>query len=159
MIELLKKNIKAELTIIGCTPPEKFNHPNINIIPFINKNEPGGQKQLMEIYSNSHFLILPTRFDCTPIVFCEASAFGLPVLCANTGGVEGHIKEGVNGYLIDYNDTGSGYAKKIIELFEDKEKYQALVLSARKLYNDELNWHKWADTLEVKLKQVGVNFS
>ena len=154
MIALLKNNINTELTVIGCLPPPEFNHPKLKVIPFINKNESDGQKQLIEFYSSSHFLILPTRFDCTPIVICEASAFGLPVLCSNTGGVAGHVKENVNGFLIDFNDTGKAFSLKIIEILNTPGKYKNICISARALYENELNWDKWSDSLEIKLKDL-----
>ncbi len=143
LLELQKRNINAKLTIVGCTPPEPIQNDRLTIIPFIDKNSKEGLKMLWELFSSHHFFILPTRFDCTPIVFCEASAFGLPILSANTGGVEGHIKEGINGFLIPYDDKGETYAQKIVEIFTDKEKYQALCRSARDHYEQQLNWESW----------------
>ncbi|UCD91028.1 MAG: glycosyltransferase, partial [Desulfobacterales bacterium] len=37
-IELLKMGIDAELTICGITPPSGFEHPNMNVIPYLDKN-------------------------------------------------------------------------------------------------------------------------
>lgn len=141
---LLKKDVNASLTIVGCLPDEPTDHEKLTIIPFLNKNTPQGLKKLEELYLSHSFFILPTRFDCTPIVFCEASAFGLPILSANTGGVAGHIEENVNGFLIDYDDNGELYAKKIEELWGDKKKYLELKKSARDLYDKKLNWDSWA---------------
>lgn len=145
-LEILKRNgLKASLTIVGCTPEQEINDADITIIPFLNKNTSEGAKELQRLYLSHHFFILPTRFDCTPIVYCEASAFGLPVISSDTGGVRGHITEGRNGFLIDYNDRGALYAEKIMQVFNDKTVYRNLCVSARDEYEQRLNWKSWAE--------------
>lgn len=150
LLELLNIGIDAELTIVGCNPPEKFKHPKIHVIPFINKNSDDGMQKLYEIFLSHDFLILPTRFDCTPIVICEASAFALPAIVTNTGGVAGHLKEGENGYLIDFNDKGKGYALKIAEIIKDKTAFNNLKKNTREEFEKHLNW----DHYGLELKQI-----
>ena len=145
LIELQKLNIEASLTVVGCVPPEKARSiRGLQFVPYLNKNNPSDLIKMQELFLQADFLILPTRFDCTPIVFCEASAFGLPSLCSDTGGVRGHITEGINGYLFDYYDNGEGYAKKIIEILRKPEEYAELRKSSRNYYEEKLNWHNWA---------------
>lgn len=148
---LLKNNINATLTVVGCLPPNEIKQKGLTIIPFVDKNSKEGIKQLWELYLSHHFFILPTRFDCTPIVFCEASAFGLPILSANTGGVAGHIIEGENGFLIDYNDVGIAYAEKIMSVISSPSDYKKLRISTRKYYDDYLNWEAWAQTITSEI--------
>lgn len=144
MNELVKMGFDARLTVCGCEPPSKIKNERLTIIPFINKNTRDGRKKLEELFLSHTFFILPTRFDCTPIVYCEASAYALPILSANTGGVAGHITENINGFLIDYNDTGKAYAKKIAEVLADKNRYEALCKTTREEYDTRLNWEKWS---------------
>lgn len=151
---LLKNGIKAHLTIVGCQPETPINHNHITIIPFLNKNSKEGLKKLEELFLEHSFFILPTRFDCTPIVFCEASAYALPILSSNTGGVAGHVKENINGFLISYEDKGESYAKKVIELWNNKEEYHKLTLSTRALFDKELNWQVWANHFDAAIKQI-----
>lgn len=145
---LLEQGYNVSLTVLGCIPPDEFNHPKIKVIPFIDKNDAKGQEELNHIYKQHHFLILPTRFDCTPIVINEASAFGMPSIIANTGGVAGHLKENKNGFLINYDDKGKGYAAAIENLINHPQEYLNLRIETRKLYDDLLNWNTW--TLEFK---------
>lgn len=152
LLKLLEQNVNASLTVVGCEPPEPIHHERLKIIPFINKNSESGLKELWDLFLSHHFFILPTRFDCTPIVFCEASAFGLPVLSANTGGVEGHIKEGVNGFLIPYEDQGELYAKKIVEVIHDRDAYKRLCESSRDHYESTLNWKHWAEEFKKEVE-------
>lgn len=151
---LHQKGINATLTIVGCEPENTLDYKDITIISFLNKNTDDGLRKLESLFLSHTFFILPTRFDCTPIVFCEASAYALPILSANTGGVGGHIKEGVNGFLISHEDQGEGYTNKIIELFKDKSTYNQLCLSTRKHYDDYLNWQSWVNSFEKATKFI-----
>jgi glycosyltransferase involved in cell wall biosynthesis len=151
---LTTKFSNIELTVLGCEPPEYVNHPGVKKIPFIDKNSPQGMEKLTVIFKQHHFMILPTRFDCTPIVINEASAFGIPCLVARTGGVEGHLEEGVNGFTIDYNDIGEGYATKIEEIIQSPNTYLSLAKSTRKAYEERLNWDSWREQLK---KVLGIN--
>jgi glycosyltransferase involved in cell wall biosynthesis len=148
MNELIKLGLDATLTVCGCTPPEEIKNERLTVIPFLNKNSEEGRKELEKLFLSHTFFILPTRFDCTPIVFCEASAYALPILSANTGGVGGHISEGKNGYLIDYNDKGPAYAAKITEILNEPGRYAELSKSSREEYDQRLNWKTWGETFE-----------
>lgn len=143
--QLHDKGYAVSLTVLGCIPPPDIKHQHMRVIPFIDKNSEAGQTEMFEIYKANHLLLLPTRFDCSPIVINEASAFGMPALVANSGGVAGHLKHNVNGFLIDYNDTGAAYARRIEELIQSPKRYVELRKSSRKLYEAELNWKHWTD--------------
>ncbi|MBK7669454.1 MAG: glycosyltransferase family 4 protein [Sphingobacteriaceae bacterium] len=154
MNELVKMGFDAKLTVCGCTPPEEIKNERLTIIPFINKNTEEGRKKLEELFLSHTFFILPTRFDCTPIVYCEASAYALPILSANTGGVAGHISEGKNGFLIDYNDTGKAYAQKISDILSEKGAYELLCKTTREEYDKHLNWSKWSESFKETVKKL-----
>ena len=149
--QLIEKGYDVELTVLGCVPPSHYVHPKMKVIPFIDKNSVDGQQQMKTIYKEQHILILPTRFDCTPIVINEASAFGIPSLIANSGGVGGHLKENINGFLIPYEDKGGQYSKKIEELINNPSYYLNLRKQTRKLYEEQLNWQHWTDEFEKLL--------
>jgi glycosyltransferase involved in cell wall biosynthesis len=85
-------------------------------------------------------------------VYCEASSYGVPVLSANTGGVAGHIAEGVNGFLIPFEDQGVAYADKIEAILSNPSSYEALRISTRNYYEQKLNWDKWsAEFIKIAL--------
>jgi len=151
---LKKKGIDVSFTIMGCNPPERYKNDQVTIIPFLDKNSEEGQEKMKEVYSTHHLLLLPTRFDCTPIVINEASAFGIPSLVANSGGVSGHLIEGKNGFLLPYDDQGDGYAKLIESLIDDPNKYADLRLSSRKIYEEELNWDHWRISVQNVINEL-----
>lgn len=137
--------IKTKLVVCGCEPPEEFNHPYMEVIPFLNKNIPEQSKRFVDLLSTTHFLVLPTRADCSLIVACEANAYGIPVITTDTGGVADVVKNGVNGYCLPYNAKSDAYAKTIAELYADKDKYNEMVSTCRQEYEENLNWDKWAE--------------
>jgi len=142
-IELNKMGIDATLTVCGCVPPAELKHEKLKIVPFIDKNVPDGFKQFSALFMQADFFILPTRFEGFGIVFCEASAFGVPSIASNTGGVSSAITEGKNGFLLPPGATGAEYAWLIASVFNDDEKYNKLVRSSRELFESELNWKSW----------------
>jgi glycosyltransferase involved in cell wall biosynthesis len=147
------KGLKVKLTVLGTEPPPGIQHPDLEIVPFIDKNDPGSSARFFSLYSEHHFVILPTRFDCTPIVICEASAFAVPSIVADTGGVRGHLEDGVNGHLIRYDDQGEGYAAVIERLMENEDEYARLRTTSRKLYEERLNWDHWSSAIATAMEQ------
>lgn len=137
--------IEARLIVCGCIPPAEYQHSHMEVIPFLNKNLPEDHKKFIHLLSTSHFLILPTRADCSLLVACESNAYGMPAIATATGGVPDVVIDGVNGYCLPYQAPGSEYAKLIAEVFNDKGRYHQLILSSRNKYEQELNWDKWAE--------------
>ncbi len=152
---LCEKNIDTKLIVCGCVPPANFVHPNLTIIPFLNKNKPDEHAAFLDLLINAHFLILPTRADCSLIVASEANAYGMPVITTETGGVPYVVRDCVNGYCLPYNADAEMYATLLSELFFDKEKYHELILTSRKRFEEELNWDKWAENL-LRLYQTKI---
>ena len=89
---------------------------------------------------------MPTRAECAGIVFCEASAFGVPSITTNTGGVSTNVQDGINGFALPPEATATDYAEKIEELFFDDAAYRQLIKNSRKKFEEELNWEHWGKT-------------
>jgi glycosyltransferase involved in cell wall biosynthesis len=137
---LLRQGVPAKLTIVGCTPPPDAARPGIRVIPFLDKNQPAERATLDALYADAHFLFVPTRRECYGIVFCEAAAFGVPVLSTDTGGVSGIVRDGVSGFLLPPEAPGAEYAKLLAELFESPDRYRSLREASRAAYDERLNW-------------------
>jgi glycosyltransferase involved in cell wall biosynthesis len=141
--ELHRLGLPAELTVVGCRPPAGAHARGLNVIPFINKNNPEGRAQLERLFMTSDFFLLPTRAECFSIALCEASAYGLPVLSTQTGGLPELIREGQNGFSFPLEARGDKYAAKIFDAYRNAEAYQALRISSREEYEKRLNWDAW----------------
>ncbi|HEU4717797.1 MAG TPA: glycosyltransferase family 4 protein [Bacteroidia bacterium] len=153
--ELNRMGIKTELTVCGCVPPAKVSHPALRIIPFLDKRDPVQMQQFSAMMMATDFLLLPTRAECFGIVFCEASAYGVPSVSTLTGGVSGAIRENVNGILLPYEAAGKEYAMKIAESWSRENSYSELCVSSRKLFETELNWDAWALKVKSLMQRSG----
>jgi glycosyltransferase involved in cell wall biosynthesis len=154
LLALEELGIAAELIVCGCIPPEKFTHKNMTVIPFLDKNDERQREEINKLFVKSDFLLLPTRGDCTPIVFCEANAFGLPIITTETGGVPGIVKEGENGFMLPMSARGADYAGLIAKIYQDDARYTELVKSSRAAFDDKLNWDAWGATTKSLLSEM-----
>ncbi len=158
------KKLKSEgfpcaLTIIGSTPPEMPEEDeNLTIIPFLDKSKPEHLERLCGILYHSHFLILPTEFDAFGIVFCEASAYGVPSIAADVGGVSQPVRKGKNGFLLPSTASAEDYAEKIQSVFSDREGYLKLRASSRQEYETRLNWNVWGEKVNRILEETVENY-
>ncbi|WP_373479524.1 glycosyltransferase family 4 protein [Geminocystis sp.] len=150
---LIRFGIDVELVIVGAIPTNAVNDSRIVTIPFLNKNKPSDYKKYVNLFRQSHFLISPTRADCSPLVFSEANAYGVPAITTNIGGIPDLIKEGINGYTLPLSASGDKYAQLILDIFNDQKTYKLLIESSRKEYETRLNWDVWAQQIHSIMAQ------
>jgi glycosyltransferase involved in cell wall biosynthesis len=140
--ELNSMGLTTELTIVGCHPKTDELLPSfVKVIPFIDKSTSSGIKKINQLFTDTHFLILPTIADCTPHVFAEANSFGVPSLSTNVGGIASIIQENLNGKTFSPSSGISEYCNYIIALMENYRNYKELALSSFHQYQSRLNWN------------------
>jgi glycosyltransferase involved in cell wall biosynthesis len=149
---LLEKGYDVTLIVCGCVPPVK--HTKMTVLPFLNKNNETDNKRINQLLMESHILFVPTRADCTPIVFCEANAFGIPVITTNTGGIPSIVEDGVNGYALPYSASANDYALCIQSLLDNREKLKEMSKMSRDRYDSELNWDSWGEKIKPILTNM-----
>lgn len=154
LMELQTCGLNARLVVCGCVPPNRFRHPKIEVIPYLSKHNPGERRRLSQLYLTANFFLFPTVAEAYGIVLCEASAHGLPSLARDTGGVSGAVRDGENGYLLPPDAEGKHYAAKILEILQDRAKYDELVLNSRMAYEERLNWDAWGRAVKTVFERV-----
>lgn len=107
---------------------------------FLRKSEPKEFNTLLSLYKTSHFLFVPSLAEAYGLVFCEASAYGLPSVTHKLGGMATIVKDGENGKLFNLGTSPELFADYIENMFHDKEKYSSLAINSRKRYDEYLNW-------------------
>jgi glycosyltransferase involved in cell wall biosynthesis len=133
--------LNTELTLVGCQPPDQEPLPNyVKSLGFINKSTSEGKAKLYQLMAETHFLILPSIADCTPVVFCEANSLGVPCISRKVGGIPTMIKDDLNGKLFDKDCHFTAYCEYIINTFTNYTQYKDLALSAFHEYESRLNW-------------------
>ena len=148
---LYEKGYPVELQVIGCTP--NIQESFVKIIPFLNKNNPEDLYQIQQHLLNSHFLFVPTRADCTPIAFCEAAGYGLPVISTDTGGVSATVDSEKTGILLPIEANAIDFAEKIKLYLDCPKDIEQLSQSSIRKYKNELNWVTWGE----KIKDIILN--
>jgi glycosyltransferase involved in cell wall biosynthesis len=152
---LHSKGIPTELHLLGSKPDDNRNLPSyVKAHGFVSKETKAGKQLIHELIHSSHFLILPTMADCTPIVFAEFNSYGIPCLTTKVGGIPTVIKDGKNGKLFDRDAPAEDYADYIKSLFDNYQDYKKLAYSSYKEYTERLNWQKSGEKMMEVLKKV-----
>jgi len=141
--------LQVELKIIGCKPPADITLPdNVQAIGYVDTSTPAGQNAYRAHLAQAHFLILPTRADCSPRILYEAGAMGLPSLTTNVGGIASIVHAGVNGNLFpsgeDYVDPA---ARFIQEAMQTASGYQELAIRTAEYHKENQLWEKSVDQI------------
>lgn len=140
--QLNNMGIKTELIIVGCIPHINEALPEfVKIIEFIDKSQPSGFKKINQLFTEAHFLILPTTADCTPHVIAEANSFGVPAISTNVGGLATLIHDELNGKIFSLDANISDYCNYISTLMTNYKDYKQLVISSFHEYQYRLNWN------------------
>ncbi|HEV2146521.1 MAG TPA: glycosyltransferase family 4 protein [Longimicrobiaceae bacterium] len=145
LLRLLERGCDAELTVVGCTAPPGVSHPRVRVIPFLNKQVPEERARFERLWKEADFFVLPTRAEAAGVVFCEASAHGIPSIATHTGGVPSLVVDGRNGYTLPYDAGGEEYARVIAGIAAEPERYARLCETSREEYERRLNWDAWGE--------------
>jgi glycosyltransferase involved in cell wall biosynthesis len=135
-----RMGIPTELSIIGCTPKLEREHRRVRTLGLLDKNSPVDKELLLTTLSQSHFLVVPSLAECYGMVYAEASAYGLPSVACAVGGVSTVVREGRNGLLFPPNVDGQHMAERIGSIWSDEVAYATLARSARRDFEERLNW-------------------
>jgi alpha-maltose-1-phosphate synthase len=151
---LIKQNIKILLNIVGCTVPEEFRRSYIKNYTYLDKNLAEDFIKLRELYIESHFFMGFSKAEMYGIVFCEAAAYGLPVVAFSVGGISDIVINEKTGILLDKETNPELFASKIIELISDSLKYKSMSDEAFRRYKELLNWDAFTKTLKCRLDNI-----
>lgn len=151
--ELNRQGLRTELTVVGCRPGGS-KPPFVKFTGFLRKSDRTELERLKSLFRYAHFLILPTRAEAMGVIFCEASAFALPSLATNVGGVTAVVKEDRNGKLFSPEDDAPAYCSYVTSLFEDYRRYRDLALSAFNEYRTRLNWDTAGATVAGHMREL-----
>ena len=104
--------------------------------------------ELPEIYRRATAFVMPSRADYHAgsvegfgIVYLEASASGLPVVAARSGGAAEAILENETGLLVPPDDP-QALAQAISRLFDDPALRQRMGRAGRRWVEREMNWDR-----------------
>lgn len=142
---LREKGIDARLYLMGIkeVDPAVANLPFVENIGFLNKNIKEQYDLYVNTWAKGHIFLLPTKAECAGVVFCEASAYGLPIFTCDTGGVGDYVVNGENGYRLKLGSNGMDFANRILESIQ-KNELPSLSIGAKQRYAEDISWKAWS---------------
>ncbi|MDQ3100655.1 MAG: glycosyltransferase family 4 protein [Bacteroidota bacterium] len=138
--ELNARGIDVQLNIMGCEPPYRDLPAYVHVLPFLDKRKPDDRKRMIDTIQKSHFLILPSQADCTPIVVNECNSQGVPCLTSDVGGLPEMIREGLSGHFFSTTAPATAYADCVEQYMKDRSAYEQLAHGAYQEYQEWLGW-------------------
>lgn len=143
-----ERGTPTTLHVVGCQLPKRHQGEHfIDEVGFLDKRKEDDLARLRELLRICHFLAFPSRAECYGIAVSEASAYAMPSLGADTGGISSALRDGVNGRLFPLEAGGDAYAAEAAALFHDWTRYAELARSSRSLFESDLNWDVTAQRL------------
>ena len=100
-----------------------INSMNLDNVVKVIKNPP--REDVIAAYKESEFLVLPSRWELSPLTPLEGFAFKKPTISTKAHGIPYTLDDGKNSILVEsenFNELGD----KIIELLNDKTKCKEL---------------------------------
>jgi glycosyltransferase involved in cell wall biosynthesis len=150
----MQNKYNFNLTIVGFEKPKNQDFPPyIYFAGRLNKNNREEYDKLIQIYQHSDLFLLPTKAECSAIVFSEASEYALPVITHNTGGVPTYVEDNITGRCLPLGSTGKDFANAIYKLV-DSGALSVFSKRARKKYESMLNWNSWLEEFDKIVDQI-----
>lgn len=151
---LKEQKFPCSLTMIGDFPEEVYEYNDIFFYPHIDKSTLEGRKLFDRILSQSNYLIAPTSFECFGIMYCEASAYGIPILTNDVCGVDQSVIQGVNGFLFSLDTSVEKWADIIINNYGDEKQYVTMCKKVKKEFRARLNWKVWGQRMNSLISNM-----
>ena len=143
---LNRLGLPTKATIVGCNPPD-LPPDQFTIHPFLDKGRPDHFALFASIMLSAHFLFLPSRAEAYGQAFCEATAFGVPVIGSTAGGIPTIIRDGETGFLRPADTAGEDFAALIRDAVTTPARYSRMARAAREDYRQRLNWDRFGERL------------
>ncbi len=134
---LNERGTQAVLQVVGCHAPQL---PHLERIGFVDKSSQDGSERFQRLLEEATIMLFPTRAEAAGIVFAEASAYGVPIVSTDTGGVADYVQQDKNGILLPLEAGPEAYADAVQRLLSDPTLTRALSLGGYELYQSKLNW-------------------
>ena len=107
------------------------------------------REDVISAYQESKFLVLPSRWELSPLTPLEGFVFKKAVISTNTHGIPYTIKDKVHGILIE-SENHKALADAIIELLSNDKKCQEYGLAGHNMVKTECNSVKMTEnTLKI----------
>lgn len=116
-------------------------------------SETRDRKEIIKMYQSSDVFVMPSYREGLPLTLFEAMASGLPIVATPVNGIPFEIKDGENGFLVEYKNNIK-FAKKIVEIL-DNRKLRERISKKNIEKSRNYNWDKIArKTLDIYKEEI-----
>ena len=150
----LKKK-KWTLTIVGDGPRISWleqRATDLGIIDRIHFSGWQSREQLPHHYQEANLFVYPSRHEGMPNALLEAMSAGLPCVASNIAGNEELIDSGVNGFLVE-SENSAELQRALEKLLQDEALRKKMGRSARKKAETEYSWQAAGEAYSRLLKE------
>lgn len=95
--------------------------------------------QIVNKYQESDYFCLPSFYEGTPNVICEAIATGLPIICSDVCDNSRYVKDGINGFLFNPSCSDSIAESIINALSLNNDQYKTFCINSVNIANNMLS--------------------
>jgi glycosyltransferase involved in cell wall biosynthesis len=142
---LIEKNINFKMIICGI---DGENVEHLTHLPLFNKNNSIELKKYIDLFLNAHLLIHPALFEAGGTVITEASAFGVPVITNNTGGLSSTTINKETGIVLRKGAKAIEYVDEIEAINNNSDLYRLYSKNCIKRYMEIGHWSVWDKLIE-----------
>lgn len=142
-----QQDSKFEFYFIGTD--NENNQRKIKENNVINIGEIKSSKDLERLYKDFHLILITSYREGFPLVLMEAMRLGVVPICTNVGGINEHIINGENGFLIKNNLNEETIIKDFLEVINSVElntNYCKLSLKAYNYAKENFNFQKFENS-------------
>lgn len=112
----------------------------------------GKTKSIKDVYEKADFFCLPSFFEGTPNVICEAICMSLPVICSDVCDNSIYVHQNENGFLFNPNDVSDIALCLEKALLMNDVEYESYSMKSREiaesLLSEETFINKYIDIIE-----------
>ncbi len=108
---------------------------------------------IVERYRQADLFVTATTWEGMPNTVLEGMACGLPVVATRASGLEELVREGVNGYLVNINDT-TALAERMFALINNPYERRRMSKESRKIAEQEFAWEYIAEQYQKIYQRI-----
>lgn len=101
----------------------------------------GPRMDMPELLKLFDLYVMPSLWEGLPMVLLEAMAAGCPIVSTNVGGIGTAIQHGINGSLVNSQDSDA-LAKEIVRVLKDKELRSKYVANGLDIFEKQFSASK-----------------
>jgi glycosyltransferase involved in cell wall biosynthesis len=160
----LPKALRNEVRLVlagSSGPPDAFwrRADALGLRERISFFEQPDRNALVRLYQDASVFALPSDEEGFGVVLLEAMACAVPVISTRSGGPDGIITDGKDGYLVDLNDT-TALTSRLVQVLQDSALNTDVGRKARKTierrYDERVAGEVFIDVWDSMARKLGI---